>query len=103
MIETVNGKGNKVDINISAKVLQYKNDGSNKNEVLDFLKTFKNWVLSENTEGVEIMITDKRRGRNHLSIIQPGDFALSFNNGVGNYIFAKPEQMFSEFGIVYEG
>lgn len=89
-----------MDLNISGTVLQYKADASNKDEVIELLKTFANWKLSENDYEKEIHITDQRPGRNDLHIVEPGDIILSFNNGIANYIFSKPEQLKKHFGIV---
>lgn len=89
-----------MELNIAGTVLQYKSDSSNKDEIIELLKTFVDWKLSESDYEKEIHITDKRPGRNHLHIIEPGDIVLSFNNGVANYIFNKPEQLKKYFGIV---
>lgn len=89
-----------MDLNISGTVLQYKADASNKDEVIELLKTFVNWKLSENDYGREIHITDNRPGRNDLHVIEPSDIVLTFNNGIANYIFNKPEQLKKHFGIV---
>ena len=89
-----------MDLNISGTVLQYNADGSNKDEVIELLKTFVDWKLSDNDYDKEIHITDKRPGRNHLHVIEPSDIILTFNNGIANYIFNKPEQLKKHFGIV---
>lgn len=88
-----------MDLNITGTVLQYNSDTSNKDEIIELLKTFVDWKLSDNDYEKEIHITDKRPGKNHLHIIEPGDIVLSFNNGVANYIFNKPEQLKKNFGI----
>lgn len=89
-----------MDLNITGTVLQYNSDASNKEEIIELLKTFVHWKLSENDYEKEIHITDQRPGRNDLHIVEPGDIILSFNNGVANYIFSKPEQLKKSFGIV---
>lgn len=90
-----------MDINVSAKIFKYKEDASNKIELLELLRTFIGWKLSENLDEDKIYITDQRPGKNHLSIVEPGDIVLSFNNGIANYFFTKPEQLQKMFGISY--
>lgn len=90
-----------MDINISAKVFRYNDDASNKNELLELLQTFVGWKLSENTDQDRIYITDKRAGRNHFTVVEPGDLVLTFNNGIANYFFTKPEHLQKMFGISY--
>lgn len=90
-----------MNISVSAKIFKYKEDASNKSELLELLQTFVGWNLSENLDEDKIYITDKRPGRNHLSIVEPGDIVLSLNDGIANYFFTNPEQLQKMFGISY--
>lgn len=88
-----------MDYNIRAQITKYEVDASNQDEIIQLLETFQGWVLSETLEGNDILITDKRRGRNHLTIVSPGSYVVSFNNGSSGYVFRKSEQLYQAFGL----
>lgn len=88
-----------MDVNISAQIFRYDENTANQNEIIKILETFEGWVLSETIEENCIFITDRRRGRNHLSIVRPGDYIVSFNNGTAGYFFNSPEQIYKAFGF----
>jgi len=88
-----------MDLKLSAEIVKYEVNLSNQDAIIQILQTFEGWVLAESLDGDDILITDKRRGRNHLTIVRPGDYVVSFNNGVSGYVFKNNDQIYSAFGV----